>query len=105
MDPVCWVWGCFCSHPALPYAGSVHAGISLDIDADRDGVVEKNNPNKVTQLLPLRTNPTGLQEPELAKPRWGVLGKLDLGGRGTWGHPACRLQQREPLRCGIRLQR
>lgn len=24
-----------------------HAEISLDVDADRDGVVEKNNPNKV----------------------------------------------------------
>lgn len=27
---------------------SCHADISLDVDADRDGVVEKNNPNKVS---------------------------------------------------------
>lgn len=27
---------------------SRHADISLDVDADRDGVVEKNNPNKVS---------------------------------------------------------
>lgn len=26
----------------------VFLGISLDVDADRDGVVEKNNPRKVT---------------------------------------------------------
>lgn len=94
---VCRVWGGFYSHPALPYAGSVYTGMSLDIDADRDGVVEKNNPNKVTRPLPLHTNPTGLQEPELAKPQWGILGKLDLGGRRTRGHPACRLQQGELL--------
>lgn len=25
-----------------------HAEISLDVDADRDGVVEENNPNKVS---------------------------------------------------------
>lgn len=27
---------------------SRHAEVSLDVDADRDGVVEKNNPNKVS---------------------------------------------------------
>lgn len=27
---------------------SCHAEVSLDVDADRDGVVEKNNPNKVS---------------------------------------------------------
>lgn len=27
---------------------SRHAEISLDVDADRDGIVEKNNPNKVS---------------------------------------------------------
>lgn len=25
-----------------------HTEISLDVDADRDGIVEKNNPNKVS---------------------------------------------------------
>lgn len=27
------------------------AEISLDVDADRDGVVEKNNPNKVSRCI------------------------------------------------------
>lgn len=27
---------------------SRHAEVSLDVDADRDGIVEKNNPNKVS---------------------------------------------------------
>lgn len=76
---VCWVWGPFAPPNPGMMVGSAHPGISLDVDADRDGVVEKNNPNKVIQPLPLHRKSMGLQELELAKPQRGVLGKLDLG--------------------------
>lgn len=33
-----------------PHTGLLPAEISLDVDADRDGEVEKNNPKKVTGL-------------------------------------------------------
>lgn len=33
-----------------------HTEISLDVDADRDGIVEKNNPNKVNSHLSLTNN-------------------------------------------------
>lgn len=79
--------------------------MSLDVDADRDGVVEKNNPNKVIQPLPLHRKPMGLQEPELAKPQRGVSGELDLGSRGTRSHPARQLRQGEPLHAHIGLRR
>lgn len=60
-------------HPpalAVPWGegGSVPAGISLDVDADRDGVVEKNSPNKVPRPPPPHGKSTGPVDPEPAEP-------------------------------------
>lgn len=58
---------------------SLHPGISLDVDADRDGVVEKNSPNKVTQPLALHGKSMGLQSLSSLRPS-GVF-----QASWTWG--------------------
>uniref|UniRef100_A0A8D2NSX8 protein-arginine deiminase n=1 Tax=Zosterops lateralis melanops TaxID=1220523 RepID=A0A8D2NSX8_ZOSLA len=66
----------------LPQCSSVPTGISLDVDADRDGVVEKNSPNKVPQPPHPTENPQAQWILSSLSPR-GALGKLGLGTRGT----------------------
>lgn len=60
------------------------SGISLDVDADRDGMVEKNNPNKViTQLhgksCILQEPCQRTEHPYPTEPWHGVTGQLDMG--------------------------
>lgn len=70
--------------------GSVPAGISLDVDADQDGVVEKNSPNKVPQPPPPTANPRAWWILSSLSP-WGVSGELGLGTGGPRSHPAGQL--------------
>uniref|UniRef100_A0A8V5GEH6 Uncharacterized protein n=1 Tax=Melopsittacus undulatus TaxID=13146 RepID=A0A8V5GEH6_MELUD len=83
MDPSLVDLGSSCTHPTLLYPGirvsSLHPGISLDVDADRDGVVEKNSPNKVTQPLALHGKSMALQSLSSLRPS-GVF-----QASWTWG--------------------
>lgn len=41
------IWACIWKSGVCDQQAFCYAELSLDVDADRDGIVEKNNPKKV----------------------------------------------------------
>lgn len=72
--------------------------ISLDVDADRDGVVEKNNPNKVSRCISGVTmfclSLSDKQDSEWVNQNLfliNILGNMEVGSKWTWSCPISQL--------------